>query len=259
MLASVTVSPPRSPASSTNRDSGRSPPDPRTRTAALAILLLLAAPGVAFPDIPPIVDAAFRNMPPVTAGWAYSRETARADGTRIERFDPTAEPAWRLTSVDGRGPTPEELADYERELARREARNPPGENDFAGLVEPQGWQMLGEDDQRVTFGFRPSADALQGRAPADRLRGELTVLKSVPFVESFRLSSTEPFRVKLVARIDRIETEVRMQRLADRVFMPSAVFTRVRGRAFGVRDIDETITLRYSDYRRVGTGPGSAP
>lgn len=229
-------------------------------TRLLTLILTIATPmsaagsASASAAMPAIVERAIGNMPPVTEGWAYTRETLRRDGNRIERFDPGAEPSWRLLAVDGREPTREELADYAEEIAERKERNRPGTNDFEGLAEPEGWEKLDESGERVSFRFRPRSEAFDNRAPAERLRGEMTILKNVPYVESFRLYNTEPFRVKLVARIEHIETEIRMERLGERTYLPSAVFTSVRGSALGLKGIDEQITLRYSDFRYVGEG-----
>lgn len=241
----------------------------RSGMAVLAALAVLAAAATvpAAAEVPPIAREAFANMPRVTGEWAFKRTREDNDGTRVERFDPAAEPQWQLVSVDGREPTEAELHDYaeevERRLAREEGR--PGDNDFDGLAAEDGWELLEEDDQRVTWRFRPAAGATDREDMAKHLQGEMTILKSVPYVESFRLYSDEPFRAKVIAKIERFNTRIEMIRLDRRAYMPARVTTEVRGSAaFGLKSIERDILLTYSDFRyaeagSAGGGDGSRP
>ncbi len=204
--------------------------------------------------VPDIARRAFDNMPRVTGQWAFTRTRENEDGTRIERFDPTAEPKWQLVSVDGRDPDAEEREDYAEEIERRLSREEgrPGDNDFDGLSASEGWERLEEDDERVRYRFQPAAGATDREDMAKHLEGEMTIVKAVPYVESFRLYSRRPFRAKLVAKIEEFSTQIRMTRLAERAYMPASVTTRVRGSAFGLKDIDRDVRLTYSDFRYVG-------
>ena len=228
----------------------------RLGMAVLAVLAAGAAPPAAA-EVPPIAREAFANMPRVTGEWAFTRTREDNDGSRVERFDPAADPKWQLVSVNDREPTEEELRDYaeevEQRLAREEGR--PGDNDFDGLAADEGWELLEEDDRRVTWRFRPAAGATDREGMARHLQGEMTILKSVPYVESFRLYSDEPFRAKVIAKIERFNTRIEMIRLDRRAYMPVRVTTRVRGSAaFGLKSIERDILLTYSDFRYAGSG-----
>jgi hypothetical protein len=104
-------------------------------------------------------------------------------------------------------------------------------------------QRSGKTTQRRSSGGLPARK---------HLKGEMTIVKSVPYVESFRLFNREPFRAKLVAKIEHFSTQVRMTRLDDRAYMPASVTTRVKGSAFGLKDIDRDVRLTYSDFRYAG-------
>jgi hypothetical protein len=229
-------------------------------TAALAVMgsLVLAVPAApAAAAVPDIAREAFANMPKVTGEWAFTRTREDNDGTRVERFDPTAEPKWQLLSVDGREPTDAELQDYaeevEKRLAREEGR--PGDNDFDGLAADEGWELVEEDDERETWRFRPAPGATDRESMAEHLRGEMTILKSVPYVESFRLYNKAPFRAKVIAKIERFSTRIEMIRLDRRAYMPVRVSTEVRGSAaLGLKSIERDILLTYSEFRYAGPG-----
>ncbi len=224
---------------------------------ALCAVILAAGAAPVAAEVPPIAREAFANMPRVTGEWAFTRTREDNDGTRVERFDPHADPKWQLVSVDGREPSQDELRDYaeevEQRLAREEGR--PGDNDFDGLAAADGWQHLEEDDERVTWRFRPAAGATDREGMAEHLSGEMTILKSVPHVESFRLYSEKPFRARLIAKIERFDTRIEMTRLGRRAYMPSQVTTELRGSAaFGLKSIERDILLNYSDFRYAGPG-----
>lgn len=225
--------------------------DPAALATLLLALVCWCAPLQA--GVPEIAREAFANMPTVTGQWAFTRERTDNDGTRVERFDPTADPKWRLVSVDGREPTDEERREYaeevEERLAREEGR--PGDNDFDGLAAGEGWELVEEDEQRVTYRFRPAAGATDREGMAENLDGEMTILKAVPYVESFRLYNRQPFRARLVAKIEHFDTRILMTRLDERAYMPSRVTTEVRGSAFGLKDIDRDVELVYSDFEHV--------
>lgn len=226
--------------------------------AGLIIGLCAASAGAAMPDI---AREAFDNMPRVTGEWAFTRTREDNDGTRVERFDPTAEPKWQLVSVDGREPTREELEAYAEEVEKRLAREEghPGDNDFDGLAADEGWELVEEDDERVTWRFRPAEGATDREGMAEHLRGEMTIMKSVPYVESFRLYNDEPFRAKVIAKIERFNTRIDMIRLDRRAYMPVRVTTELRGSAaFGLKSIERDILLTYSDFRYAGADAAAA-
>ena len=102
-----------------------------------------------------IAREAFDNMPRVTGEWAFTRSRKDNDGSRVERFAPTAEPKWQLLSVDGREPTGTELEEYAREVEKRLARQEghPGDNDFDGLAAEQGWELVDEDAEATGVSF----------------------------------------------------------------------------------------------------------
>jgi len=225
--------------------------------AALGGLVLSLCAGTAAAAVPGLAREAFANMPQVTGEWAFTRTREDNDGTRVERFDPMVEPQWRLVSVDGREPTDTELEAYAQEveerLARQEGR--PGDNDFAGLAADEGWELIEEDDERATWRFRPAAGATDREGMAEHLRGEMTILKSIPYVESFRLYNDEPFRAKVIAKIERFSTRIEMIRLDRNAYMPVRVTTAVRGSAaLGLKTIERDVLLTYSDFRHAESG-----
>lgn len=222
---------------------------------AMTLGLLAAASPVAA-EIPETARKAFDNMPRVTGEWAFTRTREDNEGTRVERFDPEADPQWQLVSVDGREPTESELSDYAEEVEKRLARDEgrPGDNDFDGLTAADGWELMDEDAERMTWRFRPAPGATDREGMAKHLRGEMTILKSVPYVESFRLFNEDPFRAKVIAKIERFNTRIEMIRLDTRAYMPVRVSTSVRGSAaLGLKSIERDILLTYSDFRYAGT------
>lgn len=67
-------------------------------------------------------------------------------------------------------------------------------------------------------------------------------------MRSFRLYSTEPFRARLVAKIQSIHTKIEMLRIAERTYVPGLIATDVRGKALGLKSFDRQTVVRYSDF-----------
>ncbi|MEM7278413.1 MAG: hypothetical protein AAF385_09835 [Pseudomonadota bacterium] len=84
--------------------------------------------------------------------------------------------------------------------------------------------------------------------------GTLVLNRDTGTVDHFILKSTKPFRAKLVAKIKSFRTRIDMQKIADGVFFPAVVDTKIRGRAFGLKKIDADVEVRFSDFQRVEPG-----
>ncbi len=223
-----------------------------SRLAAACAALLLPLLAWALPEE---LDAAFSGMPEVdTAHWVFTEIVD--DGERIveQRHDPREAGVWRLLSVDGRAPNAEELDEFSERIEKRLQRDgdEPGDNDFRKLADDDSWQLVAAGDGLAHYTFQPRAgDDDLGRF-ARHLTGELTLDRTSGTVRSFAIRSRKPFRVRLVASIQLIETVITMQAIGHDAYFPDTIETTVRGKAFGLKRIDEAVTIRYRDFEYVG-------
>lgn len=127
----------------------------------------------------------------------------------VEQFDPRRPPAerWTLLTQDGRAPTDEEQQKF------REQRNRDPVPSYARIAvylfgeAERGTDAAGRTVYRVAKLPRGSLDAF-GSDISDSIAAEATVNTSgsVPFVERLRLMSTKAARIKLIARMERLES-----------------------------------------------------
>lgn len=209
--------------------------------AACAMLLLGAAPA-ADPLLARIVADAGRVS---ESSFAFERSTRiEADGkasARIERFQPAATPRWTLVSLDGAAPDAKASQRYAREatgqpvpnygrlgamLASGAERMPPGEG--------------GEARYRVARLPEGSLPG-NGAAMARHLTAEVTIAAGDgrPYVRQARIYAAQPFRMMLIAKVDKFEALTRYAPGADgrvRVLsQDSDVTGKIPGRAGTIR------------------------
>ncbi|MEL7539047.1 MAG: hypothetical protein AAFM91_18525 [Pseudomonadota bacterium] len=220
------------------------------KLAAIVTTSLLVTAAAA-DELPPELAAVFDRMPSVDpTEWAYTQTVDDGESVTVRRFDPSSNRTWRLVSVDGRRPTDDELATHAEWVREQNDGDYLGENDFAGLAVAGSWSLTGEQDERRRYRFKPDVSDDDFLADhADRLGGELTLDTERQTVASFRLFNEKPFRARVVAKINKFDLAIDMQKVAAGTFFPSRVTTRIEGSAL-FRRLDSTVVTTYSDFSR---------
>lgn len=182
--------------------------------AALAAPLVIAAASA--PDAATLqrtLLAQAQATPPLPFERTLRTVASRQEGeqawrVRVDRYDP-AKPApqrWQLLSVDAKPPTSEAQRDYAGEAASGVV---PGYHRLALLLAAPATivpQANGGTVLRIDR-LPPAFLAGNGARMADHLRAELTVASGPkgPYVSRARVYAPEPFRMMLVAKINRFE------------------------------------------------------
>lgn len=218
--------------------------------------------GGARADPPPLLAQAVQNWIANRTEWAVTQETRtfRLDGkakdVRVERYDPSQPDAarWRLVSLNGKPPTPEQATRWERRRnarPRRPAQQSPREYlDFDHAVE------LGQTPRIVRYGvaLKPAAARL---VPVDKLEVEITVDRATQSIERVTAALSEPMNVAFgLAQVTDIALDVRFDPAPDpagpREAGPDAVG---QGRAT-LTKFGDRAEYTWSDFTRV---PAAAP
>lgn len=218
--------------------------------AALALLVPAAAQADALQDR---VLAGARATPADRLAFRRTTAIERTGADRkvvVEDYDPrrAANARWTLVTVDGRAPTPKELADSRKmkrgatpsysEIAKwfgaPATATPAGQGHvlyrFASL--PVGTIRIGKHDASVTT----AAEALvNASAP-------------VPYVERVRFRSTEGFRMMLVAKVDSMVATGRYRRLGDGTIVPDGGTSDMAGSLMG-KSGTVKVAINYSEQR----------
>ena len=192
--------------------------------------------------------------------WTRTTRTEQRHGgetkvrTVIQRYDPSLPPArrWTLVSIDGRAPTADERAEYDKGRieaqvpsygriagylnARMQRSDAAGRPVYRGVGMPKGMFMVNKHDLSAKAGVE--AHVAEG-------------LK--PYVEQVKLVSGEPFRMMLVAKVDRVEGITRYKLMPDGrpVIAEQEMVTTgsMMGKSGTIRSIST-----YSDHRAVRAG-----
>ncbi len=186
--------------------------------------------------------------------WAFT-ETAIEEGvTWVGRYDPSRIEAerWVLLSVDGRDPEAGEaeawLADKHREQKNEDEDRSSG----AEMFSPESLTLLEETDAYWLFSFVPQDEGKDGDEFMQHVSGELRIVKDGHYVALMDLHNEKPIRPAVGVKIKEFLTRLSFAPLPpDGPVVPMSVDVRVKGRAFFAISIDETASVRFSDYERV--------
>jgi len=217
----------------------------------VAGLAIAAAPGDLTP--PPDLAEALKNFhSDAPKGWSFVQTTAAEGKSMIERCD-AARPEfdrWSLIEKDGRAPSPDELKDYGEGRSRRSrGGTAPKITDQLNLAT---LETVADTPARVTFrcALRPG-EARDNVAAF--LRVTLIVHKPSQTIESLEIGSVAEFAPTIGVKIAAMKTVMTYSLpTAEAPSLPQLVTTRVRGRAFWFKSLDEQMTVKFSDYAFVG-------
>lgn len=184
--------------------------------------------------------------------WSYSRTTTQKGVVRIERHDASQpeEARWILVRLNGRAPSASELRDYARDKAKaRERRRKESDDDQD--IDRSSIRLVSEDGERATFSFRTRGEGKLASAVTEHIHGTLVVVKDGAWPERFELAANDPIRPIPGVRIDAFRLVMTFQRdRASGDVLPLAIESRIRGRAFGLKSLDDDATVRFSEYVR---------
>lgn len=207
--------------------------------------------------MPPLVARAFDVMEATLIDdWTYTVTSRDRDGLMVERHVATRPPAtrWQLLTQDGAAPTSRDLSRYEKIRERRERerveRSKRGDDVLASMIEPGSLVLESETATRATYRFRMNGAHARAGKFAEHLRGVMTVDKTVPFVDFVELRSIQDIRAMTGVNLDHFEMTLRFAVHDDTgAIVPTSIRTKIHGRAFFVKEIDEDSEVVFSDFR----------
>lgn len=167
------------------------------------------------------------------ADYAFDLEINTSDANWRARFDPGASPRLRLVS-----PSRSELDNDQRRAFDRMAADFEGVSWCAseGMSRVADVRLVREDETTATYSFQPTRESVRGeqaRRFADRMRGEVTLLKSAPDIARVRLYIPEAFSPMPLVRLDALNIVITCHAAPNGRRYAADVATDVRGSAFG--------------------------
>jgi len=167
------------------------------------------------------------------ADYAFDFEFNTSDTYWRARFEPDARPQLRLVS-----PSRDALEADERRAFDRLAEDYEGISWCAseGMGRVSNVQPMREDEASVTYAFQPTRESLRGeqaRRFADRLRGEVTLLKDTRDISRIRIFTTTPFDPIPFVRVERVNIVIDCHAAPNGRRYAAEATTEIRGSAFG--------------------------
>lgn len=187
-------------------------------------------------------------------GYAFRQtttldRTGAARRTFVEQFDPRrpAGAQWTLASVDGRAPTPKDLADARK---RKHDKTP----SYAAIADWFGGPATRSDPApgSVLYRFaRLAAGTVKmgshDASPDTQAEALVNTHGRTPFVERVRFASTKGFTMMLVASLKSMTADARYRVLPDGRAVPADTASTITGSMMG-RSGQLHVTTTYSDF-----------
>jgi hypothetical protein len=203
-------------------------------------------------DAPPEEVAAILNgaLPMAEQRCAYTRVRSDADSLKIERYDPANPDApWTLLNLDGRDPTAADLRRYVQRAESRSDRRHPLSFDPRDMVRPGSWELRSQNGQEIAYQFRLKPFEELNERLAEKAIGTLVLNRADGRLLRIRIENTEPAYPAPFVRITAYAQEMRFEHdeaIGSDVLVKAV--THLRGRALGVRSLNDDRVIRYEDY-----------
>ena len=171
----------------------------------------------------------------------------------VSHFDPKkpAGSRWTFSKVDGRVPTAKDIA----ASTKRANSNPVPTYSDIGKWFGAPATRTATNGERVTYHFArlPAGVMKFGNHDASADTSADAIVNTggkVPFVENVRFISTKPFRMALVAKLERLVITSSNRLMPDGRPVPMLIAFEMRGSLFGKSDGMKTVT-NFVDVRSV--------
>lgn len=209
-----------------------------------------------------VADA--RAVGPEDFAWTRTTRAEQRSGggevktsTRVERFDPSrpAGQRWTLVSVDGKPPSPDAAKDFAKAT---EDAMVPSYGRVAGYLGGGAQKAAGAGGRTMyRVAKLPKRSFMMNNSDLSaHARAEATVAEGArPFVERLDLVTTKPFRMMLVAKVERLEATTRYKLMPDGRPVIAEQVSEMRGSMMGKSGSMRTV-MTYSDHRPVRRAAG---
>ena len=212
------------------------------RTIVIAAVFAgLVASAVAQQAAPALLTQAVAATQSARANYAFDFDLETSQQNWRARYQPNANPRLRLVQ-----PRRDDLSGDERRAFDRMAEDMEGvswcASENIGRVEQV--RLLREDETTATYAFQPTEESVRGeqaRRFVDRLRGEMTILKTDPDISRVRLYVPEAFSPLPLVRLDHLNIIITCAVAPNGRRYAAETVTTMRGSALGQAFDERTV------------------
>lgn len=203
------------------------------RAATVAAVIAFAAAAAAQSAAPPLLANAVAATEAAKADYAFDFDLETSKQTWRARFDPRTDPRLRLVE-----PRREALKGDERRAFDRLAEQMEGVSWCASenMARVSNVRLVREDETSAVYSFQPNAESIRGeqaRRFADRLRGEMTLLKDAPDISRIRLYVPQAFNPMPLVEVQHLNIVITCNTAPNGRRYAAETVTELRGSALG--------------------------
>jgi hypothetical protein len=203
------------------------------RAATLAAVCAFAAFAAAQGAAPALLASAVAATEAAKTDYAFDFDLDTSKQNWRAHFDPSRNP--HLTLVQ---PRRDDLDGDERRAFDRIGEQMEGVSWCAGenIGRVDDLRLVREDETSAVYAFQPTPESIRGeqaRRFADRLRGELTLIKATPDISRIRLYTPAPFSPLPLVRVDQVNIAISCQVAPNGRRYAAETVTDLRGEALG--------------------------
>lgn len=191
--------------------------------------------------------------------WAFTQRVKEFDGEevkqeRVETFDPSRpeNKRWALLKLDGRAPTADEWAAWDKRKNKKRKRDP---KPLVEYFDFEHARVIREEGKSVLYDL-PLRSGAGWLFPADKIDLQLLINRETRAVEKVDARINEPFKVALgLARVLDFELELAMQPVEGRAPADPAG-TKPDGTVHAVvNKFGQRVEYSWNEFKRVTPHP----
>lgn len=170
---------------------------------------------------------------------------------KVLSYDPTrgSGAKWKLVSVNGAAPNADQLKE-ETQMNAQEGRASTQKGD---LVDESKIKIVSQNENQIVLSFNFNENALPSSFSflADNVPGLIYLNKADKTLSRILIKSAEPFRVKVVAKIEQFILDIRYKsEQQQKIYVPQTENLKLKMSAMGM-DIAQNNMQEYFDYKLV--------
>lgn len=209
---------------------------------------------------PPLLRKAVVRWLGERDNWAFTLHVREFDGgnvkeERVERYDPSKPgiDRWQLLSVDGKPPTEERRAEWQKHKTKKRKNAGKPLDDY---LEFEHATVLKETDNEVCYHV-PLRNNNSWLFPVEKVELRVTVDKNTFAIEDVIAGIDEPFKVALgLARVLDVDLDMQMNPSDIRETATDPALAKPDGKAkVVVNRLGQRIEYTWSDFKRVTPHP----
>ena len=185
--------------------------------------------------------------------WTFNEMRISKGVVTEAHYDPRLNDKWRLQSIQGKAPTPEERKKFVQEKIKetRGAANQGQRRDLKSLVSLNSLNLVRESEEYWLFEFVPDVGGDDNQLMAS-LHGEIKISKKSSIIESIDVSNEDILKPRFGFRVDKFFSRIEYMRLQNLgPIVPSRIEFRMKAKALGMVNVDEKIVLTYTNYESI--------